>query len=41
MKKRSIALVLAVAALTGVTGAAAVPSADAAVIAQPCCKGGS
>lgn len=44
MKKRSIALtlVLAVTALTGVTGAALTPpAAGTSVLAQPCCKGGS
>jgi len=43
MKKRSVtlALVLALAAVTGVTAPALAPSAGASVLAQPCCKGGS
>lgn len=43
MKKRSIALtlVLAVAALTGVAGAATPAAGGTSVLAQPCCKGGS
>jgi hypothetical protein len=38
MKKLSIALAIALAAVTGIAGATA-SSADAQVSAQPCCKG--
>ncbi|WP_421732470.1 hypothetical protein [Cellulomonas sp.] len=38
MKKLSIALVIALAAVTGITGATA-SSAGAQLSAQPCCKG--
>ena len=40
MKKQSIALVLALAALTGVGGVIA-PAADAQAFGFPCCKTGT
>jgi hypothetical protein len=38
MKKRSIAIVLALAAVTGFTGATAASASGGHVIASPCCK---
>jgi hypothetical protein len=40
MKKQSIAIVLALAAVTGVGGVVA-PAADAQTFEQPCCKTGT
>ncbi|ROS21813.1 hypothetical protein EDF34_3460 [Cellulomonas sp. PhB150] len=38
MKKRSIAIVLALAALTGFAGATSASASAGHVIASPCCK---